>query len=229
MANAVTENLMGRLNAAWVAQFKKLRSHEHRVAWVRNYPIQTGEDEAIIQLLIDKLDPAVPSVTRVSHVREEMQKDEAKGDKALYRLDTPEGEAYWQEKLDVAAKLDSEDREAEKKRRHDEIRRLFPDLMAEDEISTTKPRNASIPSISVNVGTGEATVPGDEKKTPQAPTAGENKIDLMNVPGFGKDTINKFIDNGITCKEQLFNLTYSQALAIARTPLATKGQRQIQD
>lgn len=219
MANAVTDNLMSRLSPKWVEHFKSLKSHEHRVAWVRNYPIQSGEEEAIIQLLIDKLDPPTPSVTRVSQVRQEMQQDEAKGEKSLHRLDTVEGEAYWQDKLDVASKLDADDRLAETKRRHDEIKKLFPDLLPEEKEEQKIMAAPSIPSITVNPTTNEAKLDDGSTKAEPPKTAEPSGMDLLSVPGFGKDTVNKFIDKGITCKQQLFDLTYSQALLIAKTAL----------
>jgi hypothetical protein len=213
----VTENLMGRLNPGWVEHFKKLKSHEHRVAWTRNYPIQNGEEEAVIQLLVDKLDPALPSVTRVSQVRDEMQRDEAKGDKAGHRLDTQEGELYWQDRLDAAMKLDQTDAKAELKRRHDEIRKLFPDLLGLEEL---EPSTTKAPVISVNPDTKEATIAEPEfTPGPESAVTTDQEKDLINVAGFGKDTVRKFMDKGIICQKQLFDLTYSQAISIAKTPL----------
>lgn len=213
----VTENLMARLNPAWVEHFKKLKSHEHRVAWVRNYPIQNGEEEAVIQLLVDKLDPALPSVTRVSQVRDEMQRDEAKGEKAGHRLDTPEGEQYWQEKLDVAMKLDQEDAKNELKRRHDEIRKLFPNLLGPDEL---EPAVTKVPTISVNPETKEAKIVEPEfTPGPESAVKTDQEKDLIDVAGFGKDTVRKFNEKGIICQKQLYDLTYQQALSIAKTPL----------
>ena len=155
----VTENLMGRLNPKWVERFRKLKSHEQRVALLRDYPIQSGEEEAVIQLLIDKLDPAMPSVTRVTQVREEMQRDEAKGANSEHGLDKPEGEKYWQEKLDTAAKLDEIDRKAVVTKRHEDIRKLFPGLLPpkREDMKPDSPTD-SWPAISVNPATKEATV-----------------------------------------------------------------------
>ncbi len=220
MANAVTDNLMSRLSPKWVEHFKTLKSHEHRVAWVRNYPIQNGEEEAVIQLLIDKLDPAVPSITRVSQVRQEMQQDEAKGEKALHPMGTIESETYWQDRLDVAAKLDADDRLADTKRRHDEIRKLFPDLLPPEETVEQKiMAPPSVPTLTVNPTTNEATLSDPSSDPAPLKVAEPSGMDLLSVPGFGKDTVNKFIDKGITCKQQLFDLTYSQALLIAKTAL----------
>lgn len=193
-----------------------LKSHEHRVAWVRNYPIQTNEEEAVIQLLVDKLDPATPSVTRVSQVRDEMKEEETKGDKSGHKLDTIEGEKYWQDRLDVAAKLDEEARKADIKRRHDDIRKFFPELLGPEE-PVAPPKVAN---ISVNMVTKEAKIAEEEfVPGPQNASIVGEENDLKSVPGFGKDTINKFMDKGIICQRQLFDLTYSQALLIAKTPL----------
>lgn len=218
MAVNVTDNLMGRLSPKWVESFKKMKSHENRVAWVRNYPIQNGEEEAIIQLLVDKLDPAVPSVTRVSQVREEMQKDEAKGNKSDHGLDTVEGETYWQNRLDVAQQMDEADRVADVRRRHADIKKLFPDLLPQEEEATIPlPKT---PSISINPATKEAVITETKFDSPPSNAVSETQgNDLDTVPGFGKDTINKFMDSGIICQKQLFNLTYSQALLVAKTPL----------
>jgi hypothetical protein len=222
MANAVTENLMSRLSPKWVEHFRKLKSHEHRVAWVRNYPIQTGEEEAIIQLLVDKLDPALPSVTRVSQVRAEMQQEESKGGDASHKLDTPEGEKYWQDKLDEAQRLDDIDRKSDVSRRHEEIKKLFPDLLPADYMVPSVPATPVVPTLTVNPETKAAMLadPMNEMppSTPVVPSDTDER-NLITVAGFGKDTINKFMDKGIICTEQLFDLTYSQALAIAKTPL----------
>lgn len=229
MAN-VTENLMSRLDVKWVEKFKKLKSREHRVAWIRNYPTQSSEEESIMQILVDKLDPPTPSITRVSQVREEMQRDEAKGTNGEHRIDTPEGEAYWQDKLDTASKLDEADRVAAVEQRQAEIKKLFPELFKDDEFSEIAPSTplSKLPSISVNMATNKATLQEESKPaTEQAPVKKQEKISAINidsceldsVPGFGKDTINKFIDKGIVSKEKLFELTYTQALAIAKTGL----------
>lgn len=209
MAN-VAANLMAKLSPKWVEQFKKLKSHEARVAKVRDYPIQNSEEEAVIQLLVDKLDPAKPSVTRASQVRAEMEKEEAKGTQSEHRIDDPEGEKYWQAKLDMAEKMDEDDRQADIKRRHDEIQKYFPDLLPPkgEELKEKK-----IPELIVSPETKEVVL-----KTP----AKDDKSwlhDLDNVPGFGKDVILNFNNSGITCQSQLFNLTYGQALVIAKTPL----------
>jgi predicted flap endonuclease-1-like 5' DNA nuclease len=220
MATNVTENLMSRLNPKWVERFNKVKGHAQKVALVRDYPIQSGEEEAIIQLLIDKLDPAMPSVTRVSQVREEIQRDESKGTAAEHRLDNPEGEAYWQERLDTAANLDEIDRKSEVTRRHAEIKKLFPELTLEAEATTAKVEKT--PTITINPTTKEAkiaeTPPANTTKLPSSqPATGTD--DLKSVPGFGKKTADNFIERGIVCQKQLFDLTYSQALAIAKTAL----------
>jgi len=214
----VAENLMSRLNPKWVERFKKLKEHEKRVALIRDYPIQSPEEEAVIQLLIDKLDPATPSVTRVSQVREAMQREEAKGATAEHRLDTREGEEYWQKKLDEAAKLDELDRAAEMARRHAEIKKLFPELLPS---ASNQPNNqplSRVPAVTVNMKTGEAKIGVPAVSRPSSPQV--PVTDSLNaVPGFGKKVVDSFMSHGVTCQKQLFDLTYSQALAIAKTPL----------
>jgi len=222
MAINVTENLMARLNPKWVERFKKVKGYQQRVALVRDYPIQTHEEEAVIQLLVDKLDPAMPSQTRVTAVRAEMQRDEAKGVGAEHRLDTPEGEKYWQGQLDSASSLDELDRKAEVARRHAEIRKLFPGLLVDEEGGKEAPPSSSLPAITVNPKTKEATVADPTQKNAPMPNPvpnGATTEDLSTLPGFGKKTVDNFIEHGVVCQRQLFELTYSQALVIARTPL----------
>lgn len=222
MATA-SESLMAKLNPKWVQRFKALKSHEQRVALARDYPIQTGEEEAIIQILIDRLDPARPSQTRVTAVRDEMQREEAKGTNSEHKLDNIEGEKYWQERLDTAGKLDEIDRKAEVKRRHDEIRKMFPNLLplVEPEFMEPNVSTGPKPTITVNPTTKEAKIaePGAPAAMPNPVPNGATVSDMKDVPGFGKNTIENFKTRGIICQKQLFELTYNQALAIARTPL----------
>jgi hypothetical protein len=198
-------------NKAWIKNFNSANSFQKRIAWLRNYNVQTKDEEAIIQLLVDKFDPPKASVTKVSQVRKEMELLEAKGQK----IDNPKDEAMWQAKLDEAAALDKVEQQAVLDQHMAEIQKLFPDLdismflpSGPVHISVAHPLEAEKKSEPINVGSPAAQTFKDEKIVPTP---------LERLEGLTVASQDKLKAAGVNDVEAFFALGYKKALEILQS------------
>lgn len=235
MPKAQLPDLLAKLkDKKWVEKFTNSKQYEDRLKLIRNYNVLEKEEEAVIQLLVDRFDPPQSSVTAVDLVRDEMAKEEMKGWPSGKDLTTAEGEAYWQEKLDIAETHDAKERKRIINEHLREIDGLLPDLnllgdLQEEEQQPAK-INRDTPADVAGPGEGVST---DNEKTedlpegnlnfklpPKAPTSTVKKaVALKALNGMNAEAIEKLKKSGIINADQLFQLTYENALEIVGSPL----------
>lgn len=188
-------------NQGWLARFAQAKSFDTRLQLLRAYNTQNQQEEALLQLLIDRLDPPKSSVNNVSVVRKEMEILEAKG----YKIDTPAEEEKWQKKLDAASILDAAFQKEVLDQHMRQVQELFPDLDVSMflpggavEVSSKVPlKDNSVPGAAINVGSPAAQT---AKKMDVVPTP------LERLEGLPAIAMEKLKAANITTVEDFFAL-----------------------
>jgi predicted flap endonuclease-1-like 5' DNA nuclease len=230
-----TQDMLAKLSDKnWVETFKKTTRLDFRIALVRNYNVQNQEEEAVMQWLINHLDPPRPSVTQTDIVRAEMAQEESNGykDHPEHNVETPEGEEYWQNRLDKAQEEDARRSEETLIKSYEEIKKRLPDINFPDIQRKHGPiEKPDTPKLTVNMKTGKIRETQDEvevkqekkEEKPAMPKPQEESKKLKDLPGFGEGTVAKFKEAGIMDTDKLFELTYDQAKKIAGTHLVLRA------
>lgn len=204
MSDVVTQKALdlGILkNKGWLARFSQAKSLDTRLQLLRAYNTQNQQEEALLQLIIDRLDPPKSSVNNVSMVRKEMEVLEAKG----YKIDTPAEEEKWQKKLDEASALDSAFQKEVLDQHMKQVQTLFPDLDISMflpsgivQVSSKVPlKDKSTPGAAINVGSPAAQT---TKKMDVVPTP------LERLEGLPPIAMEKLKAANITTVEAFFAL-----------------------
>jgi len=214
-----TKALLSKLSdQAWVKAFVNCKRHDFRVALVRNYNTQTQEEEAVMQWLINHLDPPRPSAARLDMVRAELAMEEAKGwPDPTHNTDTQEGEKYWHETIDDAEKADAITMEQAMLDSYVEIKKNLPDI----EFPDIKPKLTNVMPPAEEVKPEPPVAPATAP-VKQAPVQ-DGPLKLEMVPGFSEIVVEKFKKAGIMDVDKLFALTYKQAHAIAGSDLVLRN------
>lgn len=202
-------------DANWVKRFNACNKVDDKISLLRAYNTKEPQEEAVIQLLLDRLDPPRSSWTHIDQVKREQELEEAKG----VQIDSKEQEAKWQEKLDEAYALDKAQEAAVMKGHIEEIQRLFPDIDIESfNIS------AAIPKISIPHPL--AAKQEDEKKAIVTTISTDTVVevepgfitpDLSKLAGLSKVSVGRLNASGVYTQAEFFALNENRAMDILKS------------
>lgn len=224
--SAKTQALMDKLHdKRWIKTFLSAKTGEDRLSLLRNYNIQTQEEESVIQYLVDRMAPPRASVTFESQVRFEMEEQAKDGD----IIQDPQQEAYWETRLDEARKQDLNSEYKALEAHFSEISKIIPEITREDYFpshlhvfafphkATSSPvQNPPEVTLSATSTVSEPTQPKPVEPPPGVAPGDEVVTSLKGISTASAERLN---EAGIFTAKQFFALTYEQAVQILKTPL----------
>lgn len=219
-----TQGLFVKLHdKRWIKRFTVANSQSDRISLLNSYNIQTQEEEAVIQLLLDKLSPPKISITFESLVRAELEEVQKNGDV----LTTREAEREWQEKIDAAILLDRAQQKHMVETHYLQVKKYLPNVSLEDffpEAQTVGLPKKELPiSPPMAAAAQETTNPSVSTKV--YPDGLTFDSPLTDLKGLGVASLERLSAEGITMVGPYFELTADEATTILKTPIITAKHR----
>lgn len=222
-----TQGLLSQLHdQRWVRTFLSASKMEDRISLLRAYNVQEQKEEAIIQFLLDKLDPPKSSVTFESQVRNEKDLAEQKSGKSIQ---TPEEEKYWQDRINKARAMDQEAQAHMLMQHYQAVNEVLPEVTLQDYfpgavvsppsmVDTSVPKHDIVQDGTVQSQENELkTIPVEVVKKYPDNLRGDDEV--TKLPGIAEASAKRLTDANIITISQLFAMTYEQATAVLKTPL----------